>query len=279
MALDKLVDSTQLDTDLTSVANAIRTKGGTSAQLAFPADFVTAIGAISGSDLTFAIENIREIKFCKGSETNIYVDFTKLTGLATMANSFNGTSAQTAWSKIKIKPPATAMQTGQIFYAGSVDTAVKEIEIDGTLLLQTSSGNIGYFSNRKGLKTISGLLDLTRVTKADGYSNTSATTNMFASCIALETVSFVPGSMALTTTSWNLNWCAALTDDSLVSIANALRDTYSGTLTFHATPKARLSTIMGTVTTSDGLSIFTKSASGTVSLEDFLTITKGATLA
>lgn len=46
MALDKLVDSTQLDTDLTSVANAIRTKGGTSAQLAFPAGFVSAIDAI-----------------------------------------------------------------------------------------------------------------------------------------------------------------------------------------------------------------------------------------
>lgn len=48
MAYDKLVDSTQLDADLTSVANAIRTKGGTSADLAFPADFVTAIGNISG---------------------------------------------------------------------------------------------------------------------------------------------------------------------------------------------------------------------------------------
>ena len=46
MAVDKLVDSTQLDTDLTSVANAIRTKGGTSAQLAFPAGFVSAIEAI-----------------------------------------------------------------------------------------------------------------------------------------------------------------------------------------------------------------------------------------
>ena len=32
--------------DLTSVANAIRTKGGTSAQLAFPAGFVSAIGDI-----------------------------------------------------------------------------------------------------------------------------------------------------------------------------------------------------------------------------------------
>ena len=35
------------DTDLTSVADAIRAKGGTSAQLAFPAGFVSAIDAIS----------------------------------------------------------------------------------------------------------------------------------------------------------------------------------------------------------------------------------------
>ncbi|MBR2697526.1 MAG: hypothetical protein IKE76_02965 [Clostridia bacterium] len=34
------------DTDLGAVADAIRTKGGTSAALAFPADFLTAIAAI-----------------------------------------------------------------------------------------------------------------------------------------------------------------------------------------------------------------------------------------
>lgn len=55
MAVDKLVDSTQLNADLTSVANAIRTKGGTNASLAFPADFVSAIGAIptGGGGFTF----------------------------------------------------------------------------------------------------------------------------------------------------------------------------------------------------------------------------------
>lgn len=56
MSVDKLVDSTQLDSDLTSVANAIRTKGGTSAQLAFPSGFVSAIGNIpsggGGADLS-----------------------------------------------------------------------------------------------------------------------------------------------------------------------------------------------------------------------------------
>ena len=46
MALDKLVDSTQLDSDLTSVANAIRSKAGISTTLSFPADFVTEIGNI-----------------------------------------------------------------------------------------------------------------------------------------------------------------------------------------------------------------------------------------
>lgn len=46
MAVDKLVDSTQLDADLTAVANAIRIKGGTSAQMAFPAGFVSAVEAI-----------------------------------------------------------------------------------------------------------------------------------------------------------------------------------------------------------------------------------------
>lgn len=45
------------DTELTSIANAIRTKGGTSAALEYPADFITAINAIptggGGSGLTY----------------------------------------------------------------------------------------------------------------------------------------------------------------------------------------------------------------------------------
>lgn len=54
MAVDKLVDSAQLDADLTSVADAIREKGGTSESLAFPAGFVSAIGAISGGGVKVA---------------------------------------------------------------------------------------------------------------------------------------------------------------------------------------------------------------------------------
>ena len=56
-----MADYLTTDTELTSIANAIRTKGGTNAQLEFPSEFVSAIGAItaigdvtqrSSSDLT-----------------------------------------------------------------------------------------------------------------------------------------------------------------------------------------------------------------------------------
>ena len=48
MALDALVDSTQLDSDLTDVADAIRAKTGGTAPLAFPNEFISEIGSISG---------------------------------------------------------------------------------------------------------------------------------------------------------------------------------------------------------------------------------------
>ena len=46
MAIDKLVDSTALDAGLTSIADAIRTKGGTSAPLSFPDGMAAAVAAI-----------------------------------------------------------------------------------------------------------------------------------------------------------------------------------------------------------------------------------------
>lgn len=59
MAVDKLVDSSQLDSDLNSVANAILEKSGGTGPIAFPAGFVSAIDAIptggGGSAVSFSI--------------------------------------------------------------------------------------------------------------------------------------------------------------------------------------------------------------------------------
>lgn len=46
MAVDKLVDSAQLESDLSDIADAIRAKTGGTADLQFPGEFVSEIGSI-----------------------------------------------------------------------------------------------------------------------------------------------------------------------------------------------------------------------------------------
>lgn len=48
MALDKVVDSAALDAGMTSVANAIRAKGGTTEPLSWPDGFKAAVDSITG---------------------------------------------------------------------------------------------------------------------------------------------------------------------------------------------------------------------------------------
>lgn len=52
MATYKFVNADQLDADLTTVANAIREKGGTTAKLSFPQGMKAAVDALSGLNFT-----------------------------------------------------------------------------------------------------------------------------------------------------------------------------------------------------------------------------------
>ena len=53
MAIYKVVDADQLDADMTALANTIRTKGGTSGKLAWPAGYQSAVLAIeTGKDVS-----------------------------------------------------------------------------------------------------------------------------------------------------------------------------------------------------------------------------------
>ena len=93
MSVDKLVDSSQLDADLTSVANAIRAKSGGSGQLAFPAGFVSEIGNISGGggssafELvdTIVVQNVPDWTSTTGSTTDTQYSVTGLDGTYYMA--------------------------------------------------------------------------------------------------------------------------------------------------------------------------------------------------
>ena len=89
MALDKLVDSAQLDSDLGDVADAIRAKSGGSGQLAFPAGFISEIGSIEtgggGGIETVTISDSGSVSRAIDSNT-IYVFTGNLTGLTISFN-------------------------------------------------------------------------------------------------------------------------------------------------------------------------------------------------
>ena len=76
----KAVNATQLDGDLTSVANAIRQKGGTSAALSFPAGFVSAVQAIP----TPKQEQTKTVNISQNGTTTIFPDTGKVLSGATV---------------------------------------------------------------------------------------------------------------------------------------------------------------------------------------------------
>lgn len=124
MAVDKLVDSTQLDADLTSVANAIRAKSGGSNQLAFPSGFVSEIGNIPS-----------------GYTAEDWLDPTKPTGaivsnvISIPANALQGRTGVTSI----VLPNATSVQTNSFYGC----TALTSVSMHSLCVLNESSSFYG----------------------------------------------------------------------------------------------------------------------------------------
>lgn len=136
-------------------------------------------------------------------------------------------------------------------------------------------GTQPFLSYLPGLKKIAGV-----VFDGDLANWTYATSNnpvYFPTGSALEEIRFVPNSMSYNGT-YQFYQHGKLSDDSLVSIANAMDASGSVNVTktvkLHATAAGKLSTIMGTVT--DG--VFALDPNGTTALLDFITQIKGWTV-
>ena len=96
MAYDKVVDSASLDSKLTQVADAIRTKGNTSADLQFPSGFISAIQAIqTGTELKIivTVTSGATVTATKGSKV---VSGTSVNGTCTLTVPEAGTWSVTA---------------------------------------------------------------------------------------------------------------------------------------------------------------------------------------
>lgn len=162
MAVDKLVDSAQLDADLTSVADAIRTKGGTSASLAFPADFVSAIAAIpsgGGSGITketgtFTGNGSNTISFVVGKHKSPDIviiersDYTSMTAVADRAHAATVAvkgvlcaSTYTAASSTSLSNGGVRADAGADWYNGTSIANNQIGYVQSTYTLYNKAGN------------------------------------------------------------------------------------------------------------------------------------------
>lgn len=183
MALDKLVDSTQLDADLTSIANAIRTKGGTSSSLTFPTDFVDAIDAIEtggGGGITPAPE--RDVNFIDYDGTILYSysasDFLALSELPANPTHDGLTAQGWNWSLTDAKTYVTSygkLWVGQMYITSSGDTEIDVVMQKGrlspTLNLAVNGTVTIDWGDNTALDTVTGTSLSTRIGTTHAYAN------------------------------------------------------------------------------------------------------------
>lgn len=268
---------------LKSIADAIRGKTGKAEEMTLDqmATEIAGIQSGGGTDL---------LQYARGVSTMFYFPFQnsdKLPFETLVVNAPLSTSNYNFFRNQNVASDSTAMPHG-----------VKKIILTVDKLVMTSSGGIidgisdieeieiyannsenvgaerGQFRFAPSLRKISGI-------KLNGNSAywTAATllNTIWLPTSALEEVRFVPNSMSYNGT-YQLGQHSKLSDDSLVSVANAMDASGSANVTktikLHATAAAKLPTIMGTV--SDGF--FTLDPNGTTTLLDFITQTKGWTV-
>lgn len=291
----RLIDETQEVACRTAEANAIRAKTGGTAPIPYDFQngkgFSDAIAGISGgapewvsflANATDSNSNAGTVLFASPPVPSRHLEthfesVTSLKGYAWFNNDINLVPKKITISSQK---PIKSMYC----FIDGVSTnlrmaALKEIDLSGCDFSQCTSYYYA-FRGATGLETIRGTIDFSLVTSS------SALDYMFASSgVSLENVEFAPNTLSISPSTGGRTTFAkltALTDASIVSLANALKaGTHS--IELHSTVKGKLSTIMGTVSqVTDDIEtydFFTASETGDTSLEDFITLTKGWTIA
>ena len=113
--------------------------------------------------------------------------------------------------------------------------------------------------------------DLLRVVGAiDCSPMTSGNNDAFYYCTHLVDAEFVPNTI---NTTISFSGDVALSDNTLVSIANGLNPDYASSVSFATTPKARLNTLMG----NNDNGTFVADENGLMTLGSFITTIKGWT--
>ena len=171
-----MTDYIATDTELTSIANAIRTKGGTSASLEFPDEFISAINAIGGGG---EIHNQNKTVTPTESQQSVTAD-TGYTGLGivtvnAISSSYVG-SGVTRRSSTDLSVSGATVTAPSGYYESSASKAV-------------ASGTAGTPTATKGTVSNHSISITPSVTNTTGYITGSTKTGTAVTVSASELVS------------------------------------------------------------------------------------------
>ena len=205
MAYDKVVDSASLDSKLTQVADAIRTKGNTSADLQFPSGFISAIQAIqTGTELKIVVSvaSGATVTATKGSKV---VSGTAVNGTCTLTVPEAGTWSVKAThngqtSDTKSVTFTDHYTTSLLFFSATITVTVESgasvtLKKGGTTIAtKTSNGTAVFTVTETGAYT---------VTATKNGQTTSGSVNVVSGTTSYSlTLSFV--SSTLNNNEWSI---------------------------------------------------------------------------
>ena len=264
------------NTELTETADAIRAKTGDSAAIEWEsgtgfADAVAAIPSGGGTnyfDTCTGISYLYQCDFTTGKPTvpeKIVLDLPACRIASLAFRQYIGDSRYNLGIKevdITFYRPVVAQN---MFMRNS---SIQKITFPNGITL--TSTYYGFLEDASAVKSVIGKI---------GFSAPQAYNSIYAfRAPILENIEFVENQIP-----FNARFdSTALTDASILSIANGLSESASAqTLTMPAAVKTRMDAMMGTVAldTTQTYHIFTQDIGGTVTLSDFITNTKGWTLA
>ena len=279
MVINKIVNATQLDDDLTDIANAIRTKSGGSSQLTFPSGFVSEIqaipsggGGINGVGGEIKFGNARAVQT---TTENVIINFPD--NVLFLERLFQSSTKASGVGNVKLTVNCKSLNTDNNNLSNYLcfrSAAVDEVEINCSDADYIILGPCCFQGPNCSVKKVSGTpLSLSK------YCAT--TYLLFQNNTAVEDIIFYENSSEQTV---NFGTCSALSEGTLVSLANGLQVSHgSAAITLHATPKTRLASIVGTVESvtrgTETYDRFVVDTGGSVTLQDFITAIKGWTLA
>lgn len=272
MGYDTLVDGDYLNNGLKAIADGIRHGGGVSGELTFPAGMAEA-AAQKRSGVPEMFESLVSLSSGFNGVTTLpetlTVDFSFIkSGKCALHQTFRGCTSLKELTLII--PDGAELSLGLCFYNCF---GLKKITLQGDFthtikeIYPGASEALGAFATCSKLEAINS----SRPFGVKYISNQTHCYNPFYSCTALKEVRF---ERMVADDNWVMGWSSALSDETLISIANALA-AGSMTLTLHATAAARCAEITGSEGTDVDGECFVQDTDGYITLEDYITTVKG----